>query len=453
LQSWLNASQALPYVVFTKGGVESLLSISSQVWVNGQVEPLDQAWHHKIMNANNEFAHAGMRVLGVAFQGLTSLPTAEQLSSLEQNLTFIGIIGMQDPARPEVKNAVLTCKTAGIRPIMITGDQSLTAQHIARELAIATQDQPSTGQTLAQLSSQELTVLVENSAVYARVSPQQKLAIVQALQSQGHIVAMTGDGINDAPALRKADIGVAMGITGTDVAKEAADMVLLDDNFATIVAAVREGRVIYDNIRKSIKYLLSSNSGEIWVMLLAPMIGMPLPLLPIQILWINLMTDGLPALALSVEPAEENIMNRPPYPPTESIFGRGMGREIILLGLLTGFICVGTGYGYWQVNPAAHWQTMLFTVLTFSELGIVLAVRSDRDSLFQLGFLSNKLLLGAVLLTFGLQLLVVYVPFLQEIFITEALSLQDLGLCIVLGSAVMWVIELKKWVTRHRTET
>lgn len=453
LQSWLNISQALPYVVFTKGGVESLLSISSQVWVNGQVEPLNQAWHHKIMKANNELAQAGMRVLGVAFQGLTSLPTAKQLSSLEQNLTFIGIIGMQDPARPEVKNAVLTCRTAGIRPIMITGDQPLTAQQIARELAIATQDQPSTGQTLAQLSFQKLTVLVENSAVYARVSPQQKLAIVQALQSQGNIVAMTGDGINDAPALRKADIGVAMGITGTDVAKEAADMVLLDDNFATIVAAVREGRVIYDNIRKSIKYLLSSNSGEIWVMLLAPMIGMPLPLLPIQIFWINLMTDGLPALALSVEPAEENIMNRPPYPPTESIFGRGMGREIILLGLLTGFICVGTGYGYWRVNPAAHWQTMLFTVLTFSELGIVLAVRSDRDSLFQLGFLSNKLLLGAVLLTFGLQLLVVYVPFLQEIFLTEALSLQDLGLSIVIGTAVMWVIELRKWVTRYRSET
>jgi P-type Ca2+ transporter type 2C len=448
LQSWLN----LPYIVFTKGGVESLLSISSQVWVNGRVETLDRAWHHKIIKANNELAQAGMRVLGVAFRGLTSLPAVEQLNSLEQNLIFLGVIGMQDPARPEVKNAVLTCKTAGIRPIMITGDQPLTAQHIALELAIATHDRPSTGQTLAQLSFKELAVLVENSSVYARVSPQQKLEIVQALQSQGHIVAMTGDGINDAPALRKADIGVAMGVTGTDVAKEAADMVLLDDNFVTIVAAVREGRVIYDNIRKSIKYLLSSNSGEIWVMLLAPMLGMPLPLLPIQILWINLLTDGLPALALSVEPAEKNIMNRPPYPPTESIFGRGMGREIILLGLLTGFTCVGTGYGYWRLNPAAHWQTILFTVLTFSELGIVLAVRSDRNSLFQLGFLSNKLLLGAVLLTFGLQLLVIYVPFLQTIFRTEALSLQDLGLCIAIGTVVMWAIELKKWVTRHRFE-
>jgi P-type Ca2+ transporter type 2C len=449
LKSWLRFSKEWPYLAFTKGGVESLLSISNQVWVNGQVEPLDEDWHKKIVDANNELAQEGMRVLGVAFRGLKSLAVTEDENHLEQTLIFIGVIGMQDPARPEVKDAVLTCKAAGIRPVMITGDQSLTAQHIARELAIASIDAPSTGQLLAQLSAEEFATLVQDSSVYARVSPQQKLAIVQALQSQGHIVAMTGDGINDAPALRKADIGVAMGITGTDVAKEAADIVLLDDNFATIVAAVREGRVIYDNIRKSIKYLLSSNSGEIWVMLLAPMLGMPLPLLPIQILWINLMTDGLPALALSVEPAEQQTMKRPPYPTNESIFGRGMGREIVLLGLLTGFVCIGTGYWYWQIDHATNWQTMLFTVLTFSELGIVLAVRSDRDSLFQQGFLSNQLLLVAVLLTFGLQLLVIYLPLFQNIFITEALSIIDLSVCILIGSLVMWAIEFKKWMLRR----
>jgi P-type Ca2+ transporter type 2C len=449
LQSWFHFARRWPYVAFTKGGVESLLSISKEVWANGEVKPLDEEWHQKIMYANNELAQEGMRVLGVAFRRLQSLPSAEEVHHLEQSLIFIGVIGMQDPARPEVKDAVLTCKNAGIRPVMITGDQPLTAQHIARELAIATIDTPSTGQTLAQLSAEELATLVKESSVYARVSPQQKLAIVQALQRQGHIVAMTGDGINDAPALKQADIGVAMGITGTDVAKEAADMVLLDDNFATIVAAVREGRVIYDNIRKSIKYLLSSNSGEIWVMLLAPLLGMPLPLLPIQILWINLMTDGLPALALSLEPAEQQTMRRPPYPPNESIFGRGMGREIVLLGLLTGFFCIGTGYWYWQVDRESYWQTMLFTVLTFSELGIVLAVRSDRDSLFQKGFLSNPLLLAAVLLTFGLQLLAVYVPFLQEIFMTESLSISDLCLCILIGSSVMWIVELKKWMVRR----
>jgi P-type Ca2+ transporter type 2C len=452
LNSWFRFTQEWPYVAFVKGGVESLLSISNQVWVNGEVESLDEDWFQKIMDANNELAQEGMRVLGVAFRGLKSLPSAEEERSLEETLIFIGVIGMLDPARPEVKDAVLTCKNAGIRPVMITGDQPLTAQHIARELAITTVDTPSTGQTLAQLSVEELATLVEDSSVYARVSPQQKLAIVQALQRQGHIVAMTGDGINDAPALRKADIGVAMGITGTDVAKESADMVLLDDNFATIVAAVREGRIIYDNIRKSIKYLLISNSGEIWVMLLAPFLGMPLPLLPIQILWINLMTDGLPALALSVEPAEQQTMKRPPYPPNESIFGRGMGREIVLLGLLTGFSCVGTGYWYWQINHEAYWQTMLFTVLTFSELGIVLAVRSDRDSLFQMGFLSNQLLLVAVLLTFGLQLLVVYVPFLQNIFMTESLSILDLSLCLLIGSLVMGVIEFKKWIVRTEAQ-
>jgi P-type Ca2+ transporter type 2C len=452
IKPWLRFFQEWPYVSFTKGGVESLLSISNQVWVNGEVEPLDEGWHQKIMDANNELAQAGMRVLGVAFRGLKSLAVAEDEHYLEQTLTFIGVIGMQDPARPEVKDAVLTCKTAGIRPVMITGDQPLTALHIAHELGIATLDTTSTGQTLAQLSPEELAILVQDSSVYARVSPQQKLAIVQALQSQGHIVAMTGDGINDAPALKKADIGVAMGITGTDVAKEAADMVLLDDNFATIVAAVREGRAIYDNIRKSIKYLLSSNSGEIWVMLLAPMLGMPLPLLPIQILWINLMTDGLPALALSIEPAEQETMKRPPYPPNESIFGRGMGREIVLLGLLTGFVCIGTGYWYWQINRATNWQTLLFTVLTFSELGIVLAVRSDRDSLFHQGFLSNPLLLGAVLLTFGLQLLVIYLPLFQTIFMTEALSIVDLSFCMLIGSSVMWAIEFKKWMLRRRFE-
>jgi P-type Ca2+ transporter type 2C len=449
LESFLRFFEDWPCIAFTKGGVESLLKISSCVWSDDHAEPLDVVWQQSIMDVNNELALEGMRVLGVAFRGLESFSGRCNSHELEQNLTFIGIIGMRDPARPEAREAVLACQRAGIRPIMLTGDQPLTAQHIARELGITTLDRIPTGQMLDCLSPEEFKALVGEASVFARVSPQQKLAIVQALQSQGHIVAMTGDGINDAPALRKADIGVAMGMTGTDVAKEAADMVLLDDNFATIVAAVREGRVIYDNIRKSIKYLLSSNSGEVGVMILAPLLGMPLPLLPIQILWINLLTDGLPALALSVEPAEQSTMHRFPYPPTETIFGRGAGSEILLLGLMTSFICTGTGYWYWQVNHAATWQTMIFTVLTFSELGIVLAVRSDRDSLFQLGLLSNRLLLGAVILTLGLQLSVVYLPPLQKIFMTEALSLEDLGLCLLMGSSVLWMIELKKWVTAH----
>ncbi|KGF73523.1 ATPase [Neosynechococcus sphagnicola sy1] len=449
-ESWLIASGSSSYIAFTKGGVESLLEVSSQVWVEGQPQGLNGDWHQRIMDTNNQLAQDGMRVMGVAFRFLEPSVHKRLRDEIEENLIFVGIIGMLDPPRPEVKGAILTCRDAGIRPVMITGDQSLTAQHIAQDLGIATSDRIQTGQMLAQLSATELVDLVEDVSVYARVSPQQKLAIIEALQSRGHIVAMTGDGVNDAPALRKADIGVAMGITGTDVAKEAADMVLLDDNFATIVAAVREGRVIYDNIRKSIKYLLSSNSAEIWVMLLAPVVGMPLPLLPIQILWINLMTDGLPALALSVEPAERNIMQRPPQSPTENIFARGMGWNIFWLGLIITLGCLGIGYWYWKMDPESNWQTLLFTTLTFSELGIALGVRSERDSLFHIGLLSNKPMLGAVTLTLGLQLAVVYLPFLQEIFQTKALSVGELGLSLLVSTTVLGAVELQKWLIWQR---
>jgi Ca2+-transporting ATPase len=291
---------------------------------------------------------------------------------------------------------------------------------------------------------------VEQISIYARVSPQQKFRIVRAMQKQGHIVAMTGDGVNDAPALKAADIGVAMGISGTDIAREAADLVLLDDNFATIVAAVKEGRVIYDNIRKFIKYLLSSNVGELWVMLLAPFLGMPLPLMPLQILWINLTTDGLPALALGLEPAERETMNRPPYSPKENIFGRGMGRDIIWIGLLMGLVSLGTGYWYWRAERA-DWQTMLFTVLTLSQMGNALALRSERDSLLSIGLLSNKPLLGAVILTLGLQLAVVYIPFFEKLFATVAMSAIDLALSLVLSSVVFWAVELEKWLLRRAT--
>ncbi|MCP4543495.1 MAG: HAD-IC family P-type ATPase, partial [Chloroflexi bacterium] len=254
-------------------------------------------------------------------------------------------------------------------------------------------------------------------------------------------------GVNDAPALKKADIGVAMGITGADVSKEAADMVLLDDNFASIVAAVEQGRVIYDNIRKFIKYTLASNMGEIWVMLLAPFLGMPLPLLPLQILWINLVTDGLPGLALTVEPAERHIMRRPPFHPQENIFGRGMGRHILWVGLLMGAVSLGLGYWAWQADRAT-WQTMLFTTLTLSQMGHALAVRSGRDSLFKTGLLSNKALLGAVLLTFVLQMAVVYAPFMQTLFKTVPLSSGELTISLVLSTVVFWGVELEKRLLR-----
>jgi len=293
---------------------------------------------------------------------------------------------------------------------------------------------------------------VERVAVFARVSPEHKLHIVEALQDRGHIVAMTGDGVNDAPALKKADIGVAMGITGTEVAKEASEMVLLDDNFATIVAAVEEGRVIYDNIRKFIKYTMTSNTGELLVMLLAPFVGMPLPLRPLQILWINLVTDGLPGLALTVEPGEKDVMKRPPYSPQARIFNGPMVRDMGFIGLLMGLVSLGVGLWYYAFGGARGqeiWQTMVFTTLTLSQMGNALAVRSSKESLFTLGLRSNVFLLGAVLLTFVLQLAVIYLPALQSIFNTVALKPSELLLALVLSTVVFWGVELEKVFVRR----
>ena len=436
-----------PYVAFTKGAVDRLLEVSSEAWIGGRAEPLNQERRERIAAANDHLAQSGMRVLGVAFRPLESVPGDELRETIERDLIFVGMAGMIDPARPEAKDAVSICQAAGIRPVMITGDHPLTARHIARELSIAAEGRILTGQDLDRLSVEELEDLVEEVPLYARVSPEHKLKIVEALQNRGHIVAMTGDGVNDAPALKKADIGVAMGVTGTDVSKEAADMVLLDDHFDTIVAAVEEGRIIYDNIRKFIKYIATSNSAEIWVMVLAPFLGMPLPLLPLQILWMNLATDGLPAVALGVELAERDIMHRPPYRPDESIFGQGVGRHIIWVGLLMALVSLGTGYWYWQIGDG-NWQTMLFTILIFSQLGHVLAVRSSRDSFFSIGPWSNMPLLVAVVLTFTLQLMVVYVPFLQKLFKTSGLPIKDLALSLALSTVVFWGVELEKRLIR-----
>jgi len=445
LQSLSNGGRVAPYVAFTKGAVDSLLEISSHVWSgDGRVETLGEEWRERISAANERLAGDGIRVLGVGVRRLDSAG-----DELERDLTFVGMVGMIDPPRPEAKDAVETCKRAGIRPVMITGDHPLTAGYIATELGIVEDRRILRGRDLANISADELKDLVEEVPVYARVSPEDKLSIVEALQEKGHIVAMTGDGVNDAPALKRANIGVAMGVTGTDVSKEAADMVLTDDNFATIVAAVEQGRVIYDNIRKFIKYLLTSNSGEILVMLLGPFLGLGLPLLPLQILWINLVTDGLPALAVSAEPAERGTMRRPPRPPGESVFARGLGRHVVWVGAVMALVSLATGVWYSQVEPEI-WQTMVFTTLTLSQLAHVMAIRSGDESLFSVGLLSNKPLLLAVAITLVLQLAAIYAPFFQEILEIEALPLTDLAIAVALSTIIFWAVEVEKWLTRRR---
>jgi Ca2+-transporting ATPase len=382
----------VPYVAFCKGATDSLLDVCDYIWTGEEVLSIDGEMSERVLAANARQAQLGQRVLGVAFRALDDLPAKPTKELIEKELIFVGLVSMIDPPRPEVKNAVSTARTAGVRPVMITGDHPLTAQYIAQDLAITDNDINLTGRDLTQMTVTDLEQVVDDVSVYARVSPEHKLNIVEALQDKGQVVAMTGDGVNDAPALKKADIGVAMGITGTDVSKEAADMVLLDDNFATIVSAIEEGRTIFDNIRKFIKYTLSSNTGELFVMLIAPFLGMPLPMTAAQILWINLVTDGLPGLALAVEESEKGIMQRPPWNPKESIFSRGMGWRIIWIGILMGLISLGIGYIYWLDDPDGVWQTMIFTTLVLAQMGNAMAIRSNTESVFKIGLFSNRLM-------------------------------------------------------------
>jgi Ca2+-transporting ATPase len=404
-----------------------------------------------------DWAAQGLRVLALARRdaagGASTGAARPSADEAERDLVLVGLVGLMDPPRPEAKAAVADCLSAGVRPVMITGDHPATALAIARELGIVDGGaRVMTGHELAALDEAALAQAVENVSVFARTDPAQKIRIVRALQARGEFVAMTGDGVNDAPALKAADIGVAMGKGGTDVAREAASLVLLDDNFATIVRAVREGRRIFDNIRKFIRYALTGNSGEIWVLFLAPFVGLPIPLLPIHILWVNLVTDGLPGLALATEPAERGVMQRPPRPPQESVFAHGLWQHALWVGLLIGALCLGVQAWALYGDGGAerpHWQTMVFTVLTLAQMAHVMAIRSERDSLFTQGLLSNRPLLGAVLLTFVLQLAVIYVPWLQPWFRTEALTLAELAICIGLAAVVFVAVEIEKALRRR----
>ena len=433
------------FVSFTKGAPEVLLEKANSFLTARGEESIDR---QKVLAVYERMAADGLRVLCLAMKKWEFLPEKEE--DYEVGLSILGLVGLLDPPRLEVEKAVKECKEAGITPVMITGDHPLTAVNIARRLGILEngKDAVITGRELESLPLEEFEKKVEKIRVYARVAPEQKLKIVKALQDRGQFACMTGDGVNDTPALKRADIGVAMGIMGTDVAKEAAHMILLDDNFATIVKAVEEGRRIFDNIRKFIKYIMSCNLAEVLVVFLPPFLGLPLPLLPIHILWINLVTDGLPGLAFAAEPAEENIMQRPPRHPKESIFAHGLGGHIIWVGILMALVTIFTQA--LSLSLKLHWQTMVFTVLALSQMGQALAVRSEKASLFQKGIFSNLSLLGAVFLTFLLQLLVIYLPFFNAIFGTQPLTFRELGLSLVLSSVVFVAVEGEKWFKRKK---
>ena len=427
-----------PAQLLVKGAPEQVLMCCRAAPALAQAQATAQAW-----------AEQGLRVLAVAQRDGRDIGPQAGADVVEQGLTLLGLVALQDPPRPEARAAVAECQAAGIRPVMITGDHPATALAIARELGLATEGagQVLTGPELQQLDDTALAAAVQRVSVFARTDPAQKIRIVQALQAGGQFVAMTGDGVNDAPALRSADIGVAMGRGGTDVAREAASLVLLDDHFGSIVAAVREGRRIFDNIRKFIRYALTGNSGEIWVLFLAPLLGLPMPLLPIHILWVNLVTDGLPGLALAAEPAERSVMQRPPRPPGEGVFAHGLWQHALWVGLLIGGLCLGVQAWALHGGGAARgapWQTMVFTVLTFAQMAHLLAIRSERESLFRQGLGSNRPLAAAVAMSVLLQLATVYVPVLQPVFHTQALSAGELTLCVALASVVFLAVEVEK---------
>ncbi len=441
-------------VLHVKGSPEWVLARCMSCLCGNTIQPLTEGQRQAILRGNDEWAAQGMRVLGFGQRVVQELPA--DIAALETDLVWLGLIGMRDAPRPEVTPAIATCYRAGIRTVMITGDHPLTAQAIARDLGIFQPgDRAIAGPELQALSDRALREVVGTVNVYARVSPEHKLRIVRALQQRGEFVAMTGDGVNDAPALKQANIGIAMGITGTDVAKEASDMVLLDDNFATIVAAVEEGRAVYANIRRFIKYILGSNLGEVLTVAAAPFCGLPsVPLTPIQILWMNLVTDGLPALALAMEPSEPEGMERPPYPPQESIFAGGLGAYMVRIGLIFGLATVVLMvWAYRQTTGTwhQHWSTVVFTTLCLAQMGHALAARSDK-LLIRIHPAGNPALLGAVTLTTVLQLLLLYVPPLQTFFGTAPLAPEELAVCFGFSGALLLWLEgekaLRQW--RHQ---
>jgi len=453
-----------PYFLFCKGSPELVLERCDRIQSEKQIEPVNISQRSAINIQNTLLATKGMRVLGFAYLPLETLPTEAELNDIENKLIWLGLVGIRDALRSEAATAVQVSRHAGIHTVMITGDHQLTAQAIARDLNIfyPHSDRVVTGQEIELMDDDELTAIAQKTVVYARVSPEHKLRIVQALQRRGEIVAMTGDGVNDAPALKQANIGIAMGITGTDVSKEASDMILLDDNYATIVAATEEGRTVYANIRRFIKYILGSNVGEVIAIASTPFLGFgAVPLTPLQILWMNLVTDGVPALALAVEPAEADVMERSPFNPQENIFARGLGWYILRIGVIFGLQTIALmEIAYNSGNPSwhEHWKTITFTTLCIAQMGHALACRSDSKLLIELNPISNPYLLASVIFTTILQLSLLYVPSLRQFFGTDALTASELGLCFGFSMLLVLWVESEKifcrwWAKRHASQS
>jgi len=449
-----------PYLAITKGAADALVERCTARWTERCPAALDAHAREALATDIETLTARGMRVLAVCARGLGELPGDADAERAERDLIFLGLVAMVDPARPEARDAVARCATAGIRPVMITGDHPLTARAIATDLGIAAAGaRVLTGPDLEAATDQQLRELVGSVSIYARVSPEHKLRIIDALQAQGEVVAMTGDGVNDAPALKKADIGVAMG-SGTDVAKEAAEVVLLDDNFATIVAAVEEGRVVYDNVRRFVQFSISGNVAKVLIVAIPPIFGLPLLLAPIMILWSNLLTDGLLGLGMGVERAERDTMRRPPYAPTEGVLSRGIATHIAWVGPAIGAAMIALGWTLWEgaggsdnaVTDAeeALLMTTVFTALAFSQLARALATRSFTEPIWRTGLRGNRVLLAMVAGALVLQLGAVYLPFAQDFFGTAPLDTAELAVCAALAVAVLALMELDKALRRRR---
>ena len=443
-----------PLLAIVKGAPDIVLNYCDAIRSNGKIHPLSEAEREQILCANQEMARQALRVLGVAYRPLVEMPDTDSLPEIEQDLVFVGLLGMIDPARPEVKAAVQIARQAGLKSVMVTGDYLDTAVAIADEIGMLSPGgKVLTGAELDRLTDEELVNLVDEVDGYARVSPQHKMRIVEAFKARGHVVAMTGDGVNDAPALKRANIGVAMGIAGTDVTKETADMVLTDDNYASIVSAIEEGRIIYSNIRKFVFYLISCNVGEILVIFFSMLAGLPIPLTPIQLLWLNLVTDGAPALALGLEKGDPDIMSRPPRPPKEPVINREMLTGIIVQAIvMTTAVLLAFIYGLKRFpNNLVAAQTIAFTTLVVSELLRAFTARSEYYSVLKVGLTSNRWMVYAVGSSLLLLLLVLYVPFLQTFFGTTGLGWQDWLVMLPLMLMASIAAEITKAVLGRRS--